>query len=223
VLRSRDDCTTELPLLDNPIALLPVIDPWRIGVPVPEGAFTSAELMLVVDRRGEPLPVQAAVFNLLGPLRSGMIAEFPLTMAGNLAAVRELVPAMLMVQVFYPDRPDPRNVVRLRQDGSLSISRRGPRPPGLERRLALRLLRLGMLAPFPLAQRPVAGSSIHYAGTLPMRARPRGPYETDSMGRLAGTARVRVVDASVFPVLPAKNLTLAAMANAARVAASLGS
>jgi choline dehydrogenase-like flavoprotein len=222
VLRSRDDYVTRLPLLDNPVVLLPVIDPLRIGVAVPEGAFTGAEVVLVADRGDGSLPVQGAAFNLLGPLRSGLIAEYPLTMAGNLAAVRELLPAMLMVQVFYPDHSDPRNGVSLRPDGALSIGRGAPPPRGIETRLAIRLLRLGMIAPFFMAQRPAAGSSIHYAGTLPMRSRPRTPFETDPAGRLAGTARVRVVDASVFPVLPAKNLTLMAMANAARVGASLG-
>jgi len=80
----------------------------------------------------------------------------------------------------------------------------------------------------PLGFRPLAsllkptpfGFHGHLAGTLPMRAAP-GPLETDASGRLAGTARVFVVDTAGFPTLPAQNLTFTAMANALRVADGL--
>jgi len=42
--------------------------------------------------------------------------------------------------------------------------------------------------------------------------------QTDVMGKLSGCSNCYVVDASVFPIMPAQNPTLTIMANAMRVA-----
>jgi choline dehydrogenase-like flavoprotein len=52
-----------------------------------------------------------------------------------------------------------------------------------------------------------------------MRAHP-GPFEVDVLGRPHGFTRVHVVDASVFPSLPATTITLSVMANAHRIASA---
>jgi choline dehydrogenase-like flavoprotein len=52
-----------------------------------------------------------------------------------------------------------------------------------------------------------------------MRSKP-GPFETDILGRPHGMSRVHVVDASVFPTLPATTITLSVMANAHRIGAA---
>ena len=75
---------------------------------------------------------------------------------------------------------------------------------------------LGAIALTPLLQICAAGRGYHCGGTLPMRARP-GPYETDTLGRPRGFARVHVVDASSFPTIPAGPITLSVMANAHRI------
>lgn len=61
------------------------------------------------------------------------------------------------------------------------------------------------------------GWGFHYAGCLPMREHPAA-YETHIDGRLWDSKRVRVIDGSVLPSLPAKNHALTMMANAARIA-----
>jgi choline dehydrogenase-like flavoprotein len=64
------------------------------------------------------------------------------------------------------------------------------------------------------------GRSFHYGGTFPMAAQPRA-WQTDRLGRLPGLQRVHVVDASIFPSIPAPTITLTAMANAYRIASSV--
>ena len=54
-----------------------------------------------------------------------------------------------------------------------------------------------------------------------MRSDP-GPLETDVFGRVQGWKRIHVVDASVFPSIPATTITLTAMANAHRIGSELG-
>lgn len=89
------------------------------------------------------------------------------------------------------------------------------------RRAAARLARKGLsfrslfLTPFVASGASALGN--HYGGTLPMRARPRHPFETDLLGRPAGLTRTHVVDASVLPSVPATTLALTIMANARRI------
>ena len=57
----------------------------------------------------------------------------------------------------------------------------------------------------------------HHAGTLPMSLEP-GLLQTHTDGRLWKYKRIRVIDGSVLPSLPAKNHSLTLMANSARIA-----
>jgi choline dehydrogenase-like flavoprotein len=68
-----------------------------------------------------------------------------------------------------------------------------------------------------LIYKPETGHAIHYAGTLPMRARP-GRYECYADGRLTGAQRVYVADSASFSDLPAKNMSFGMMSAAMRVA-----
>jgi choline dehydrogenase-like flavoprotein len=60
------------------------------------------------------------------------------------------------------------------------------------------------------------GRGFHTGGTFPMRVNP-GPLQVDVLGRPYGFANVHLVDASVFPSLPATTITLSVMANAHRI------
>lgn len=67
---------------------------------------------------------------------------------------------------------------------------------------------------FAVKGRP--GASNHLGGTLPMTRDP-GPFQCDPNGRLHGYSRVKVIDASSLPSLPASTLTFTIMANAYRI------
>jgi len=218
VLTSAGDFESKLPLLDNPVSFLPFIDIQRIGIPLAVDAFVGAELSVLLSDPADPFPTQGSLYNLMGPLRTDLLKEFPLSFKGNLTATRELVPAILMIQLFYPDLPNPANYLQLLPSGGLRMVRGLPGTNRLEPQLASLLRRMGYAAFASLAKRPISGSSIHYAGTMPMRAGTRKKFETDLLGRFDWANRVSVADASTFPVLPAKNLTFMAMANACRMA-----
>jgi choline dehydrogenase-like flavoprotein len=67
-----------------------------------------------------------------------------------------------------------------------------------------------------------AGKSYHFGGSFPHRrhgARPGPGLSTDRWGRLPEWEHVHLVDASVFPSVPATTFTLTIMANAHRIAA----
>jgi ferredoxin len=64
-----------------------------------------------------------------------------------------------------------------------------------------------------------AGKSYHFGGSFPhRRSSADGTFTTDSLGRLDQWSRVHLVDAAVFPSVPATTFTLTIMANAHRIA-----
>jgi choline dehydrogenase-like flavoprotein len=62
------------------------------------------------------------------------------------------------------------------------------------------------------------GKSYHYGGSFPMQKKILGPYASDLLGRVNPWRNVHIVDASVFPTIPATTFTLTIMANAHRIA-----
>jgi choline dehydrogenase-like flavoprotein len=86
--------------------------------------------------------------------------------------------------------------------------------------MLLSLRKLGGWGFRGLVSETIPGNGFHHVGCLPMRSNP-GPYQTHKDGRLWGHKRVRIIDGSVLPSLPAKNHSLTIMANAARIADKL--
>ncbi|MDQ1727738.1 MAG: hypothetical protein QOK14_1783 [Frankiaceae bacterium] len=64
------------------------------------------------------------------------------------------------------------------------------------------------------------GKSYHWGGVFPHAHKPAGRFGSDLFGRIAPWSRVHLVDASVFPSVPATTFTLTVMANAHRIADS---
>ncbi len=218
VLSSHNDSETRLPLLDNPVSFVPAVDLLKIGTPLQTSSYIGGELLMVCPGDREERPIQGSVYGLLGPMRTDLLREFPLSLRGNLAATKYVVPGLLIVQVFYPDDPRSDSWVRLRQDGSLELHRSGEHGAKREGFVCKTLRTMGYVALESLCQRPSPGSSIHYAGCLPMRNTQQNRYCTDANGLLASSHRVFVADAATFPSLPAKNHTFTLMANALRIA-----
>lgn len=71
----------------------------------------------------------------------------------------------------------------------------------------------------PMMRVANAGRSFHIGGSFPMKANPKD-FETDILGRPAGWQNIHLVDATVFPSIPATTITLTVMANAYRIAAN---
>jgi ferredoxin len=70
----------------------------------------------------------------------------------------------------------------------------------------------------PVLSMSKPGKSYHWGATFPHTTRPNGPFSSDVLGRVGGWRRVHMVDAAVFPTVPATTFTLTIMANAYRIA-----
>jgi nucleoside-diphosphate-sugar epimerase/choline dehydrogenase-like flavoprotein len=218
-LQSRQDTRSKLPLLENPILQIPLVLPASIGRRLDAHAFGLVQLNLVWESPGDRSLLQGSLIELTAPMRAEFFGRFPLSARANLALMRSMLPAMLMLQLYYPAWTQPPAWLSLRPDGDLRIEAQPHQLDLGQVGELLRLLRpLGLWTHPALIQQPPTGHAVHYAGTLPMQTAP-GPYQCDPTGRLYGTHRVYIADSASFTTLSAKNMSLGMMANAMRIAA----
>ena len=77
----------------------------------------------------------------------------------------------------------------------------------------------GCFGAYPVAamlQVTEPGRGFHTGGSIPMAANPK-VGQTDTLGRPYGMAYTHLIDATVFPTIPATTITLTVMANAYRI------
>lgn len=219
-LASAGDYAARLPVMDNAMSCIPMIRLQRIGRARDPYDSPAGQLNIIYTGPETAQPVQGGVFGTAGPLRADLALNFPLSIRANLVCARYLTPAIGLLMLFYADEPRVANYLRLKESGRLEIvhdvMRRGP----VERAVIGSLRELGYFSSFGICVFPRIGAGLHYAGCLPMKARP-GPWQTSPDGLLYGSRRIYIMDGSVFPKLPAKNLTMTIMANALRVAVQL--
>lgn len=219
VLASWRDEQARLPVLENPMACIPLFRLSRIGAALDVNDSSLAQLNVVYRDPESGELLQGSLYGTTGPLRSDVLFGFPLTARAALEWSKYLSPAMTLLMMFYPGRREPDNYIRL-QGNALLVNYQWRGTGGPERALLRAFRRIGFHGLAALCQYPAAGSSLHYGCTLPMRAAP-ARYETGADGRLADTANVYVCDGACFSALPAKNLTFTIMANAMRIARGL--
>lgn len=218
VLCSAKDYATALRLLENPAVQIPFVLPTSIGRCLDTHCFGLTQLNLIWQPSTYGCTAQGSILEITSPMRAEFYGRFPLAARANLTLVREMLPAMLVMQLFFPGAIQPAAQLSLLQNGRLSI-RGHPNVLGV-RKLAplLAAMRsLGMWTHALLIYKPKTGHAIHYAGTLPMHESP-GRYECYPDGRLAGSKRVYIADSACFSALPAKNMSFGMMCNAMRVA-----
>ena len=224
VLDSLDRPAYPVPVLDNQQFFLPMLHPWSTDPdPSEEPRHTLAQLFLeIVDPRVSAHTVHVQLYTHNDTFAVDMRRRFgaivdPLT--GILS--RHLIVA----QAFLHSDVSPHIEVVMRRAGSsarlevrrsenvyaIATARRA------RRRLAVVARSVGLVPITPLSRVGALGSSFHCGGSFPMSNNPKD-LETDVLGRPAGLRRVHLVDASVFPSIPATTITFSAMANAHRIA-----
>jgi choline dehydrogenase-like flavoprotein len=141
---------------------------------------------------------------------------------GAAPVLRALARRLIVAQLFLHSAHSGRIGLRLAADGRLVAEPAANPDTGARLDAALGVLRRSLsragLIALPFARRIGApGSSFHVGGSLPMSDAPlRGL--SDTLGRPGGVGRLHVIDASVFPSVPATTITFSVMANAHRIA-----
>lgn len=218
-LQTKKDCKTKLTLLDNPALQFPFVFPGRIGAKLEKGAFGLTQLNLVYDSKKTGSLLQGSLLEVTSPSRAEFFSHFPWAARDNLRLIRYVLPALVVLQLFFPADASRAATLWLKEDGKLQVRAGQDRfDPGIKKDILKLFRRLGAFSTSSLVVEVPRGQSLHYAGTLPMKEDPKESYTCNPEGELYGEPDVFVVDGSVFPALSAKNLSFALMANAMRTA-----
>ncbi|MDZ4726974.1 MAG: hypothetical protein SH817_12510 [Leptospira sp.] len=221
ILQSNEDFETKLPIYDNPISYVPFLVPKFIGRPIEKKAY-SAQLIFVHEDPLTKERINGSFYGLSGPMKSDLFFEFPLSIKANLAAVKYLVPAIAIMQIFYYDKDHPSNYLHLTRDNKIFISYKEKpiKNNDIEKKIISSLRKFGYLSHSSLCKFPAPGNSFHYAGSVPMKTNPKR-YQTTLKGNLWNSDRIFIADSANFPAFPAKNHSYTIMANAMRISEHL--
>lgn len=214
VLLNKKAALKSLPFIDQPPTLIPFFIPRMFGSPIPTRTFPIQLTASITDNYQRDM---ISFYYPGGLLWSDLLADMPLPINSALKLLPHILGGLLIAQIWETSKPLSKNRLSLDSKGSIVINY-PERPPYLRLNKLLRALRpFGMYTFQKFAKTCPPGSGFHYVGCLPMRNKPKD-FETHIDGRLYGSMRLRIIDGSVLPSIPAKNHSLTMMANAARIA-----
>ena len=217
----------ELPgLMDNRQIMMPFITLRMLGQPVSTHSYQFHQIALGIAGPNPAEYIHGQITALKAASVHPIVQSMPVDMRSAITIFKSTHAALGVANIWLHDRPRPDNILTIRPgaDGRVTlVIRHGPAADDRERvqqtiRTSRRALwKLGAIVPPGMTKVLSQGSSIHYAGTLPMTATPR-PFTCSSTCRSHDYSNVTIADGASFPFLPAKNLTYTLMANAVRSA-----
>ena len=226
VTQSLDLYGTEVTMRESQYFLIPMVHRHSFARVAEERLQTLSQICLRLDDPGVCAhDVQMLIYTYSNLYR----AALERSAARFLPPIqRALLGRLLALQGYLHSDVSPRLLLSLRKTGAgppvLGVrGRKNPETTRVVKRIEARLWGLARLlgaAPIPFSTMVAPpGKSYHGGATFSMSRQPAGAG-SDLLGRPMKLGRVHVVDASVFPNIPATNLTLTVMANAYRIAAA---
>lgn len=214
VILNKKAVGKKLPFIDHPPTLVPLFIPRMFGSTLPKHSFP---VQLVATLDGEAKRDMISLYYPGALLWADLLADMPLPIDASLKVLPNLLGGMLVAQIWETSQPMSENTVSITPEGEIRIDYPNREPYSRLKCLLKALRPLGVYSHSSLAKMASPGWGFHYAACLPMRHTPNS-FETHIDGRLWDSQRVRIIDGSVLPSLPAKNHSLTLMANAARIA-----
>ena len=214
VLLANQRAGWSLPFLDHPPTLLPIFIPRCFGRSEPSRLYP---VQLIGTLNGLINRDMISFYSLIGMLWSDLIPDIPLPLNAARSILGSMWSSLMVAQIWQPSKNGECNRLTVDQQGKISIRYSDIKPYSNMRELLSSLRLLGGYSLASLSSSPPPSWGFHHAGTLPMKAIPN-LFETHVDGRLWNSRRIRIIDGSVLPSLPAKNHSLTIMANSARIA-----
>ena len=227
-LHTLEAYDTPLLMLDSQYFIYPFFRLHKTDGARTEALHSLAQAYIEIDDRSiSNHLVHLEIFSYSDFLKRAL-CETPLKyLLSNPRLADEMLGRLLVIQGFLHSDDSARIRIELRKpaEGGSPLLNVQPAPSKrsywksiqVGMKLAANGFALGGLPVIPAIQFAEPGRSYHSGGTFPMSKTP-GRFETDLLGRLPGLDRVHLVDASVFPSIPATTITLTVMANAHRIA-----
>ena len=214
-------------LMDNRQVMMPFVNCDMLGRPHNPDTYQYHQLCLGLEDTSPKEYVHGQITTLKTALIHPIVEGVPCDLATSLYLFRQLHGALGLLNVNFHDTRRPDSHLTLEVDGTSAASRLvveyvpAPNETARLRRINRRVKRILRalnchVPPLMTHVRPM-GASVHYAGTLPMSAT-HTALTTSMYGQSHDFPNLFLVDGSVLPFLPAKNVTFTLMANATRVA-----
>lgn len=230
VLDSAEYYNHTLPILDSQYTLLPLATTSTFPDIESEALHTLCQLYLEID---DPQLSRHNIHCQLYTYSDLFKVAFQNSCKGLLQylpfAHRQIL-SRLMIAICYLHSDDSSQLNLILDRPGVDLQRRmqidfkiNPRTSRIEKSLAWKLFRysrsLGIVPIVPMIHLANPGRGYHNGGSFPMSLNPNGP-QTDILGRPFGWNRIHLIDASVFPTIPAATITYTVMANAHRIASN---
>jgi ferredoxin len=219
----------DLPMLESRQFVLPLLSLQATEDPRNKRDFTLNQFNMIVAPGGGPVDISTLhVYTFNPAFVNGLPSVLRARPAERLQA--HLLRRLTVALGYLPSW----NSARLRVHiGPLSdhleppgfrISSEAP-PSGQSQMLRAVMLRLVQSARMldlypliPMLRLSAAGKSYHWGGSFPHTSDRATIFSSDRLGRVGSWERIHLVDASVFPTVPAMTFGLTVMANAHRIA-----
>ncbi|MEP6572350.1 MAG: GMC oxidoreductase [Gemmatimonadota bacterium] len=227
----RTGRVVELPgLMDNRQVHVPFLTPRMIAEPVNTAAYQFHHLAFGIERDDPAEYVHGQITTLKAASVHPILLGMPLDFKTALTVFRGIRTGLGLANVNLHDRRRATSVLTIRPtgaDGRSELLIRYETDPNehAHRDAAVRdvkraLSTMGCIVPPGMTRVLPMGSSVHYAGTLPMTAQ-GGTLTCTPDCRSRDFPNLYLADGATLPFLPSKNLTFTLMANAIRIAETL--
>ncbi len=216
-------------LMDNRQILIPFVNLKLIGAKNNSESYQYHQLALGIESERPEEYIHAQITTLKTALVHPIIYNVPFDLRTSMIMFPNVRSALGMLNLNLYDWRRNENYVTLEAGPKSGRSKLviNYEPPGDEKEKIKRLVKtvkqvlwnLGCVVPPGMTHIRPMGSSVHYAGTIPMSSSNK-PFTSTRDCQSNDVENLYLVDGSTFPFLPAKNLTFTLMANAVRIANS---
>jgi len=226
LLHENGDSPELTGLMDNRHVSMPFVTPALVGRDVDLASYQFHHLALGMRSATPAGDFHGQMTALKGAQVHPIISTLPFDFRTSLKVFRRVRGALGVVNFWLADTRRSANVARLITDrgaGPQLVLEYGDDATDHAHTVAAisivrrTLAALGSVAPKAQTVVLPRGSSVHYAGTIPMTRDDR-PHTCRADGTVRGIEHLAVVDGAAFSALPAKNITFTLMANAVRIA-----
>ena len=219
----------DLPMLESRQFVLPLLSLRATEDPRNKRDFTLNQFNMIVAPGGGSIDLSTLHFYTFNPAFINSLPSVLRTRSAEWLQV-QLLRRLTVAFGYLPSWNSARLRVyigsRCEQRGlpDFHISSEAP-PPGqglMLRAVLLRLIQsariLDLYPLIPMLRLSASGKSYHWGGSFPHTTDRPTIFSSDRLGRVGSWERIHLVDASVFPTVPAMTFGLTVMANAHRIA-----
>lgn len=227
MLKSLEIYNAPVLVKDSQYFLFPMLSVKGDKKAVAEAKYTLSQIFLEIeDEAISPHMIHLQVYTYNDVITKTLEHKFRFLPLLRQPIIRHLEHRLLVVQGFLHSRHSGKIRLSLQRDPATLKERfvaEGVPSPEAKQivgkvlgKMGKHFAKLGLFSIAPALEFCQPGRGFHSGGSFPMSTQP-GPLEADIYGRIGGASRIHLVDASIFPSIPATTITLTAMANAHRI------